>query len=262
MSVAAAIAYSIVGFWLAIIAGATAIGPTQPGRSGRSVDLTRWREPTGGRVAIAVGACVAGAVALHVLGPLPTTAVPLASRDGRSLSVAIVGPTAADETEPAMARDQIAVILPAEAALGDGPQSDPSYRDRRAMADPELTRSGSAVDSETPVSAASQNAPLRLTRASVSCAARSCAGPKTTRHARSTRSMHVGLPAPDRGSQPASPAIGVNSGEALVQTPNSLPPGFQVGTPAYEYARSVERYYRVQANRLVTAQAPRRPNGS
>ena len=38
-----------------------------------------------------------------------------------------------------------------------------------------------------------------------------------------------------------------NGSEGAVQTANSLPVGFAVGTPAYEYAQSVQRYFAEQA---------------
>ena len=34
-----------------------------------------------------------------------------------------------------------------------------------------------------------------------------------------------------------------NGSEGIVQTANSLPPGFMNGTPQYEYAQSVQRYF-------------------
>src|SRR5690349_11570423 len=81
------IAYAIFGCSLAMIAGATAtIGPTPPDESPRSVDLTSSRETTGWVVAVAA-ACAVGAVALHVIGPLPTTAIPVASRKGEQVSL-------------------------------------------------------------------------------------------------------------------------------------------------------------------------------
>ncbi|HYZ63862.1 MAG TPA: hypothetical protein VE650_15555 [Acetobacteraceae bacterium] len=47
-----------------------------------------------------------------------------------------------------------------------------------------------------------------------------------------------------------------NSANAIVQTANSLPPGWSVGTSDYAYAQSVNRYFADQARHATqTAQA-------
>ena len=56
------------------------------------------------------------------------------------------------------------------------------------------------------------------------------------------------------------PVLATNGGESIVQTPNSLPPGFAVGTPGYEYAQSVQRYFAARASRQPQIQAARRAN--
>ena len=53
------------------------------------------------------------------------------------------------------------------------------------------------------------------------------------------------------------PVLATNGGEAIVQTANSLPRGFAVGTPAYEYAQSVQRYYAARAANQRQTQAAR-----
>src|SRR5690348_14424293 len=54
------------------------------------------------------------------------------------------------------------------------------------------------------------------------------------------------------------PVLATNGGESTVQTANSLPPGFSVGTPAYEYAQSVQRYYAARTAGQRQTQAARR----
>jgi hypothetical protein len=46
-----------------------------------------------------------------------------------------------------------------------------------------------------------------------------------------------------------------NGSEGIVQTANSLPLGFTIGTPAYEYAQSVQRYFVARAAREMLARA-------
>jgi hypothetical protein len=46
-----------------------------------------------------------------------------------------------------------------------------------------------------------------------------------------------------------------NGSEGIVQTANSLPLGFTIGTPAYEYAQSVQRYFAARAAREMLARA-------
>jgi hypothetical protein len=48
-----------------------------------------------------------------------------------------------------------------------------------------------------------------------------------------------------------------NGSEGIVQTANSLPVGFAIGTPAYEYAQSVQRYFAAQAVRRMQARTGR-----
>jgi hypothetical protein len=48
-----------------------------------------------------------------------------------------------------------------------------------------------------------------------------------------------------------------NGSEGIVQTANSLPPGFTTGTPVYEYAQSVQRYFAAQASRVMQARVAR-----
>jgi hypothetical protein len=48
-----------------------------------------------------------------------------------------------------------------------------------------------------------------------------------------------------------------NGSEGIVQTANSLPPGFAIGTPAYEYAQSVQRYFAAQEARRMQARTGR-----
>lgn len=50
------------------------------------------------------------------------------------------------------------------------------------------------------------------------------------------------------------PGIG---SEAPVQTANSLPTGFEMGTPAYAYAQSVNRHFAAQAEQSRVAYAAR-----
>ena len=40
-----------------------------------------------------------------------------------------------------------------------------------------------------------------------------------------------------------------------MQTANSLPPGFMIGTPGYAYAQSVQRYFAARAVREMQARA-------
>ena len=54
------------------------------------------------------------------------------------------------------------------------------------------------------------------------------------------------------------PVLPSNGGEGIVQTDNSLPPGFAIGTPAYEYAQSVQRYYAARGAGQRQTQAARR----
>ena len=83
------------------------------------------------------------------------------------------------------------------------------------------------------------------------------------------------VPAPalaDTGSERyqgfAGPSVPVVSGqvlppngsEGIVQTANSLPPGFLIGTPEYEYAQSVNRYFAARAERERLAKAARGSN--
>ena len=53
------------------------------------------------------------------------------------------------------------------------------------------------------------------------------------------------------------PVLAANGGEGIVQTADSLPRGFSVGTPAYEYAQSVQRYYAARAANQRQIQAVR-----
>ncbi|HYZ64890.1 MAG TPA: hypothetical protein VE650_20755 [Acetobacteraceae bacterium] len=46
-----------------------------------------------------------------------------------------------------------------------------------------------------------------------------------------------------------------NPGDGVVQSLNSLPPGWENGTPAYEYAQQVNRYFAEQARRSATQTA-------
>ena len=48
-----------------------------------------------------------------------------------------------------------------------------------------------------------------------------------------------------------------NGSEGVVQTANSLPAGFAVGTPAYDYAQSVRRYFAAQEVRRMQARTGR-----
>jgi hypothetical protein len=49
-----------------------------------------------------------------------------------------------------------------------------------------------------------------------------------------------------------------NGSEGIVQTANSLPRGFLLGTPEYNYAQSVQRYFAVRTAREMLASATRR----
>ncbi|GAC1343911.1 MAG: hypothetical protein NVSMB18_20580 [Acetobacteraceae bacterium] len=51
------------------------------------------------------------------------------------------------------------------------------------------------------------------------------------------------------------PVLPTNGANAIVQTANSLPVGFENGTPAYEFAQQVQAYWQTQAPRPVIAQA-------
>jgi hypothetical protein len=51
-----------------------------------------------------------------------------------------------------------------------------------------------------------------------------------------------------------------NGSEGAVQSANSLPPGFSAGTPAYDTAASVQRYFAAQPSRQILARSIRRPN--
>ena len=46
-----------------------------------------------------------------------------------------------------------------------------------------------------------------------------------------------------------------NGSEGILQTANSLPPGFMIGTPEYAYAQSVQRYFAARAAREMQARA-------
>ena len=64
----------------------------------------------------------------------------------------------------------------------------------------------------------------------------------------------------NRGSAVPIVAGGVlqpNGSEGIVQTANSLPPGFMTGTPQYEYAQSVQQYFAAQASRAMQARVVR-----
>jgi hypothetical protein len=50
-----------------------------------------------------------------------------------------------------------------------------------------------------------------------------------------------------------------NGSEGIVQTANSLPRGFLLGTPEYNYAQSVQRYFAVRTAREMLASATQRP---
>jgi hypothetical protein len=49
-----------------------------------------------------------------------------------------------------------------------------------------------------------------------------------------------------------------NGSEGIVQTANSLPSGFMIGTPEYNYAQSVQRYFVGRADREMQAKAAHR----
>ena len=52
-----------------------------------------------------------------------------------------------------------------------------------------------------------------------------------------------------------------NGSEGIVQTANSLPPDFMVGTPEYAYAQSVQRYFAAaRADREILARAAHGPH--
>ena len=51
-----------------------------------------------------------------------------------------------------------------------------------------------------------------------------------------------------------------NGSEGIVQTANSLPPGFLIGTPEFEYAQSVNRYFAARAELERLAKAAHRSN--
>ena len=51
-----------------------------------------------------------------------------------------------------------------------------------------------------------------------------------------------------------------NGSEGIVQTANSLPPGFLNGTPEYQYAQSVQRYFAARADREMLARAAQAPH--
>ena len=51
-----------------------------------------------------------------------------------------------------------------------------------------------------------------------------------------------------------------NGSEGIVQTANSLPPGFLNGTPDYQYAQSVQRYFAARADREMLARAAHGPH--
>lgn len=74
---------------------------------------------------------------------------------------------------------------------------------------------------------------------------------------------------PDVAGRPGSDLTVVADGllpgmgsEASVQTANSLPTDFEVGTPAYAYAQSVNRHFAAQAERSRVAYAARATDGS
>ena len=49
-----------------------------------------------------------------------------------------------------------------------------------------------------------------------------------------------------------------NGSEGIVQTANSLPSGFLIGTPEYNYAQSVQRYFAGRAAREMQARVAHR----
>jgi hypothetical protein len=51
-----------------------------------------------------------------------------------------------------------------------------------------------------------------------------------------------------------------NGSEGIVQTANSLPRGFLLGTPEYDYAQSVQRYFAARTAREMLARATQRPH--
>ncbi|MBV8523843.1 MAG: hypothetical protein JOY71_17265 [Acetobacteraceae bacterium] len=58
------------------------------------------------------------------------------------------------------------------------------------------------------------------------------------------------------------PVLATNGGEGIVQTTNSLPPEFAAGTPGYEYAQSVQRFYATRTTtQRQTQAAPRLQRG-
>lgn len=70
----------------------------------------------------------------------------------------------------------------------------------------------------------------------------------------------AGLPGSDL-SVVADGQLSGNGNEASVQTANSLPSGFEVGTAAYAYAQSVNRYFAGQTQRSSNAYAARAAAG-
>ena len=77
-------------------------------------------------------------------------------------------------------------------------------------------------------------------------------------------SLAVAVPAfaGEANSDPFAPTATItsggvlaNPGDGIVQSANSLPPGWEAGMPAYEYAQSVNRYFAQQARPATTQTA-------
>jgi hypothetical protein len=64
-------------------------------------------------------------------------------------------------------------------------------------------------------------------------------------------------PFPAAGAPITTGGVLANGGDGIVQSENSLPPGFEDGTAVQQYALSVNRYFAQQANQAnQTAQVP------
>jgi hypothetical protein len=58
-------------------------------------------------------------------------------------------------------------------------------------------------------------------------------------------------PFPAAGAPITSGGVLPNPGDGAVQSENSLPSGWETGTPQYQYAQAVNRYYAQQANQAT-----------
>lgn len=270
MSAEAAIIYGLCAIGLALLAGASAgVGPQQPSGISPSAFRLQWRRRPNMAAnmsraivalrwfwAVLIGGCITGAMVFQLLSWVCPAATSSA-RSGAQLALSEMKSLIPVPPGPAEPAEQIAtapnatessnpeVYAPAPAALGlpsTTEQADPRAAKSRADARP----SGHHL------------AELRPARGRVGCNTRSCVGPIADRRLRSSGFERASpVPYPTLPPQPA--VLTPNGGEIIVQALSSLPPGFEVGMPAYAYAQSVQRSTERASVRRPQPVAPYRP---